>query len=104
MTAKKSTPAAKPEGLTEEALLTLPSDDLPEDELLAPTPRVEFLSMRAPDLEPVSGQIIIVSRQPGLRRAGVVHPPVAVYAEGHFSTGEMDALTKDPDLEVIEVL
>lgn len=104
MNTKKSTPATKPEGLTEEALLASTSNDLPEDELLAPTPRVEFLSMRTPDLEPVSGQIIIVSRQPGLRRAGVVHPPVAVYAKGHFSIGEMDALTKEPLLEVIEVL
>lgn len=103
MTAKKSTPAAKPTDLPDKVLPPTP-DDLPEQELLPPTARVEFLSMRTPDLEPVSGQIIIVSRQPGLRRAGVVHPPVAVYAGGHFSTAEMDALTKEPLLEVIEVL
>ncbi|GBR09500.1 hypothetical protein [Gluconobacter frateurii] len=103
MTAKKSTPAAKSTDLPDEVLPPRP-EDLPEQELLPPTPRVEFLSMRTSDLEPVSGQIIIVSRQPGLRRAGVVHPPVAVYADGHFSTDEMDALTKEPLLEVIEVL
>ena len=50
------------------------------------------------------GHLIIVSRQPGLRRAAHVHPGVAVYPIGRFSPGAMAQLRAEPLLEVIEIL
>lgn len=47
--------------------------------------------------------IIIVCREQGFRRAGVEHPPVAVYAADHFSAYQLTLLRAEPVLEVIGV-
>ena len=66
--------------------------------------RVEFLSMGTREQEAVSGQIIVVCRQPGLRRGGRVHPPLAVYEPGELRLADLEAMEREPLLEVIEVL
>ncbi|EHH67568.1 hypothetical protein GMO_21390 [Gluconobacter morbifer G707] len=52
----------------------------------------------------VSGQIIIVCRQPNLRRGGIVHPAVAVYSEDAFSQDQLRSLKAEPLLEVLGVI
>ncbi|MFT8423504.1 MAG: hypothetical protein ABF479_17350 [Gluconacetobacter sp.] len=62
-----------------------------------------LLSIRSrEDVE--AGKLIIVSRKPGLRRAGVAHPGVHVHSIRKFSALEMAELKAEPLLEVIEIV
>lgn len=47
--------------------------------------------------------IKIVSRKPGFRRAGIAHPPVAVYADDHFSPEQLAQLEAEPLLSVTRI-
>ncbi|MFT8644531.1 HI1506-related protein [Gluconacetobacter sp.] len=49
------------------------------------------------------GSLIVVSRQPGQRRAGVAHPAEAVYADDHFTKEQLKLMRADPMLCLIEV-
>ncbi|WP_156474417.1 hypothetical protein [Gluconobacter albidus] len=88
MTAKKT-----PEG-----------EKAPEKLDIGPEPRVAFFSGDEEREDAVSGQIIIVCRQPGLRRAGIEHPAVAVYSDRDFTSDQVMSLKAEPLLEVLGVL
>jgi hypothetical protein len=45
--------------------------------------------------------IIIVNRRPGLIRAGVRHPPVAVHATLDFTVEQLRELCDEPELTVV---
>lgn len=47
--------------------------------------------------------IKIISRKSGFRRAGIAHPPVAVYPDDHFTQGQIDQLEAEPLLTVIRI-
>lgn len=47
--------------------------------------------------------IEIRCQRPGFRRAGIAHPAVARYPEGHFSDEQMAALQAEPLIEVREI-
>lgn len=49
------------------------------------------------------GSVMIVCRQPGLRRAGIAHPAFAVYTSDHFTPSQQTLLSGEPLLEVIGV-
>lgn len=49
------------------------------------------------------GHIIVVCRDPGLRRGGIVHPAVHVYPRKELTRGQLRAMAAEPALEVIEV-
>lgn len=49
------------------------------------------------------GEIIVVCRDPGFRRAGIEHPPVAVYQKGKLTAKQLAAMRKEPLLEIVEV-
>ncbi|MDE7547213.1 HI1506-related protein [Acetobacter fabarum] len=49
------------------------------------------------------GSIIVVCRKDGFRRAGVEHPPVAIYPVDHFSAEQLSQLRAEPVLELIGV-
>lgn len=68
-----------------------------------PPVRAVFRSVATPDQDIVSGHIIVVSRQPGLRRGGQEHGAVTVYARDAFTDEQFALLTNEPLLEVIEV-
>ncbi|MBF0858802.1 hypothetical protein HKD24_06190 [Gluconobacter sp. LMG 31484] len=76
----------------------------PEQQDIGPEPRVAFFSGNDEREDAVSGQIIIVCRQPGLRRAGIEHPAVAVYASEAFTSEQVRRLKAEPLLEVLGVL
>lgn len=81
-----------------------PSDKAPETSSASPEPRVAFFSGNEEREDAVSGQIIIVCRQPGLRRAGIEHPAVAVYSDRDFTSDQLKKLKAEPLLEVLGVL
>lgn len=66
--------------------------------------RIAFISDASKGEKAVGGDMIIVCRQPGLRRGGIVHPAVAVYPKGHFGAEEFKSLKAEPLLEVLGVL
>ena len=66
--------------------------------------RIAFLSGASKGERAVAGDTIIVCRQPGLRRGGIVHPAVAVYPDGHFTPDQAKSLKAEPLLEVLGVL
>ncbi|KXV00278.1 hypothetical protein AD929_11630 [Gluconobacter potus] len=68
------------------------------------TRRIAFISAASKGEKAVAGDTIIVCRQPGLRRGGLVHPAVAVYPDGHFTSDQIKSLTAEPLLEVLGVL
>lgn len=68
------------------------------------TRRIAFFSDASKGEKAVAGDMIIVCRQPGLRRGGIVHPDVAVYPKGHFTSEEFKSLKAEPLLEVLGVL
>lgn len=76
----------------------------PEKPDIGPEPRVAFFSGAEEREDAVSGQIIIVCRQPGLRRAGIEHPAVAVYSDRDFTSDQFKSLKAEPLLEVLGVL
>lgn len=81
--------------------------DLPDDkpEVAKKQSRcIAFISDASKGEKAVSGDMIIVCRQPGLRRGGIVHPAVAVYPRGHFTSDEFKSLKAEPLLEVLGVL
>jgi len=80
------------------------SGNAPEKPDVGPQPRVAFFSGDEEREDAVSGQIIIVCRQPGLRRAGIMHQAVAVYSERHFTPDQVKSLKAEPLLEVLGVL
>ena len=47
--------------------------------------------------------IIVVCRDPGLRRGGIVHPAVHVYPRKELTREQLFAMAKEPALEVIGV-
>ncbi|MBO1328514.1 hypothetical protein OQ496_09245 [Acetobacter suratthaniensis] len=49
------------------------------------------------------GSLIIVCRAPGFRRAGIEHPPVAVYPFDHFTTEQIRSMEEEPMLQLIGV-
>ena len=65
--------------------------------------RVVFRSAATADQVVVSGQIIVVCRQPGLRRGGKAHDAVTVYPPDAFTEEQFALLEREPLLEVIEV-
>ena len=47
--------------------------------------------------------IVITSRKPGFRRAGIAHPAKqTIYPAGRFTEGQLAALRNEPNLVVIE--
>ncbi|OUJ13095.1 hypothetical protein [Acetobacter sp. DsW_063] len=54
-------------------------------------------------IEAKSGDVIVVCRIPDFRRAGITHKPLAVYADGELTDGQIDAIAADPQFEVIKV-
>ncbi|WP_308719194.1 hypothetical protein [Komagataeibacter xylinus] len=55
----------------------------------------------ARDIGPES--LIVMSRDPGQRRAGVAHPAFAVYPAGHFTPEQMRLMRADTNLCLIAV-
>lgn len=49
------------------------------------------------------GSLIIVCRAPGFRRAGIEHPPVAVYPFDHFTGEQIRSMEEEPMLQLIGV-
>ncbi|GBQ15243.1 hypothetical protein CFR78_04240 [Komagataeibacter rhaeticus] len=49
------------------------------------------------------GHVIVVCRDPGLRRGGIVHPAVHVYPREELTRGQLRAMASEPALEVIGV-
>lgn len=49
------------------------------------------------------GSLIIVCRAPGFRRAGIEHPPVAVYPFDHFTAEQIRSMEEEPMLQLIGV-
>ena len=45
--------------------------------------------------------ITIVNSRPGLIRAGVRHPEVASYEDGHFSPGDLLILVQEPAFVIV---
>ncbi|MDU7520197.1 MAG: HI1506-related protein [Roseomonas mucosa] len=46
------------------------------------------------------GRIVIISREPGFRRAGIAHPARAEYPLGRFTAAELEQLLSEPTLAV----
>jgi hypothetical protein len=46
------------------------------------------------------GRIVIISREPGFRRAGIAHPARAEYPLGFFTAAELEQLLSEPTLAV----
>lgn len=67
-------------------------------------PRVRFRSIRTADQEAYPKQIIVVCRQPGLRRGGRAHSAITVYPPDVLSESDLILMENEPLLEVIEVL
>lgn len=49
------------------------------------------------------GEIIVVCRDPGFRRAGIEHPSVAIYPKRKLTEKQLTAMRKEPLLEIVEV-
>lgn len=81
-----------------------PSDNPSDGENMTSMGRVAFFSGNEDRDDAVAGQLIIVCRQPGLRRAGIEHPAVAVYAPEYFTSDQVKSLKAEPLLEVLGVL
>ncbi|ATJ89423.1 hypothetical protein HK16_10645 [Acetobacter senegalensis] len=49
------------------------------------------------------GQIIVVCRNAGFRRAGIEHPAMKVYKRGELKAHQLAMMRAEPLLEIIEV-
>ncbi len=65
--------------------------------------RSTFILQKDGPLEVAPGHVIVVCRDPGLRRGGINHPPLHVYAPGELDDAQLRAMAGEPALEVIGV-
>lgn len=65
--------------------------------------RPVFILQKDGPLEVAPGHVIVVCRDPGLRRGGINHPLLHVYAPGELDDAQLRALAAEPALEVIGV-
>lgn len=49
------------------------------------------------------GEIIVICRDPGFRRAGIEHQALKVYKSGELKKHQLEKLRTEPKLEIIEV-
>ncbi|MBS1016924.1 MAG: hypothetical protein ABF673_09445 [Acetobacter persici] len=49
------------------------------------------------------GEIIVICRDPGFRRAGIEHKALKVYKSGELKKHQLETLRTEPKLEIIEV-
>jgi len=76
---------------------------VPTSEAGAPAPALVMLLSKHQHRQVDRGHLIIVSRQPNMRRANMVHPGIGVYARDWFSPEQMTQLIAEPLLEIIEI-
>ncbi|MEE8657672.1 hypothetical protein CGLAMM_11355 [Acetobacteraceae bacterium EV16G] len=49
------------------------------------------------------GDVLVICRDPGFRRAGIAHDAVRVYPAGALAPATLTALRHEPQLEIVEV-
>lgn len=49
------------------------------------------------------GDVLVICRDPGFRRAGIAHDAVHVYPAGALAPATLSALRHEPQLEIVEV-
>nr|WP_298797430.1 hypothetical protein [uncultured Acetobacter sp.] len=49
------------------------------------------------------GEIIVICRDPGFRRAGIEHKALKVYKPGELKKQQLEKMRTEPKLEIIEV-
>lgn len=79
-----------------------PQDDPTLDEAKDAFANAVAVTSNGHDCVVRSGEIIVVCREPGFRRAGIVHPALKVYKKGELGKS-LERMRSEPLLEIIEV-